>query len=227
MKLLVLDASTSMCSVAIEIDNQILQTSKEISQTHSQHILPMIDSCLRQANIQLDDLDACVFGKGPGSFTGLRLAASLVQAISYSCSLPVIPVSSLHAMAQTIYLQHDLTNVLICEDARIQQVYWCHFQLIENYMQPVMHEMCSVVEDLLDYYNGVTQKPFLIGSGWPVIKGKNIDMENALHLLMQAFSISAGLLSLGKYYLVSNQTVTAEFALPSYVQSLQYQKKST
>lgn len=204
MKLLALDASTAICSVAVEADGQIVQQTREVSRSHSQFILPMIDSCLHELNVQIKDLDAIAFGKGPGSFTGLRLTASIVQAIAYSHDLPVVPVSSLQAIAQAVYQQEGVTDLVVCEDARIQQVYWCHFKLSDGFMQPVTVETCEAMDGVANYLKTFEKAPVLIQDA--------------------ALPLGSSLLTLAHDYLAKQQTVTPELALPSYVQALQYKR---
>jgi len=87
---------------------------------HSERILPMIQEILAEGGQSLMQLDAIAFGRGPGSFTGLRICAGVVQGLAFGADLPVVPVSSLAALAQGV----DATRVLAAFDARMHQVYW-------------------------------------------------------------------------------------------------------
>lgn len=118
MKLLALDTSTDACTAAVWVDGAVHEQFEFAQQ--SARILPMVDAVLAEAGLVLAQLDAIAFGRGPGSFTGLRIAAGVVQGLAFGADLPVVPVSSLAALAQG----QNAARVLAAFDARIQQVYW-------------------------------------------------------------------------------------------------------
>ena len=118
MKILALDTSTDACTAAVWVDGAVHEQF-EIAQ-QSARILPMVDAVLAEAGLTLSQLDAIAFGRGPGSFTGLRIAAGVVQGLAFGADLPVVPVSSLAALSQG----QNAGRVLAAFDARIQQVYW-------------------------------------------------------------------------------------------------------
>jgi tRNA threonylcarbamoyladenosine biosynthesis protein TsaB len=119
MRLLALDTATEACTVALWLDGEVLERFEPGSQ-HSERILPMVDALLAEAGLVLTQLDALAFGRGPGSFTGLRIGAGVTQGLAFGADLPVVPVSSLAALAQG----QGASKVLAAFDARMQQVYW-------------------------------------------------------------------------------------------------------
>lgn len=119
MKILALDASTEACSVALWTDGEVRERFETGSQ-HSERILPLVQEILAEGGQALTQLDAIAFGRGPGSFTGLRICAGVVQGLAFGADLPVVPVSSLAALAQGV----DASRVLATFDARMQQLYW-------------------------------------------------------------------------------------------------------
>ena len=119
MKLLALDTATEVCTVALWLDGEVLERFEPGGQ-HAECILPMVDALLAEAGLVLTQLDALAFGRGPGSFTGLRIGAGVAQGLAFGADLPVVPVSSLAALAQG----QDSPCVLTAFDARMQQVYW-------------------------------------------------------------------------------------------------------
>jgi tRNA threonylcarbamoyladenosine biosynthesis protein TsaB len=129
VKLLALDTATENCSAALLIDEHLSARERLLERGHAQQILPMIDELLRAANVTLAQLDAIAFGRGPGAFTGVRLAASITQGLAFGAGVPVVPVSDLRALAQqAMTAPARCERVLACLDARMQEVYFACFE---------------------------------------------------------------------------------------------------
>ena len=124
MKLLALESSTDACSVALAVDGEVAVDHRIEPQRHAQLLLPMIDKLLVDAGIKTSQLDGVAFGCGPGSFTGVRIAAATTQGIAFGADIGVIAVSSLQALAQGVYRTQSATHVLAAFDARMDEVYW-------------------------------------------------------------------------------------------------------
>jgi tRNA threonylcarbamoyladenosine biosynthesis protein TsaB len=134
MKLLALDTAGEWCSVALWRDGEIAARECRAERGHGFQVLSMIDQLLAEAGLALGALDALAFGRGPGAFTGLRLAASVTQGLAYSAGLPVIPVSNLRALAQQLTAPPlRSARVLVCQDARMGEVYWAGFRSIDGH----------------------------------------------------------------------------------------------
>jgi len=163
-KFLSLDTATEACSCALYLDGEIHHAFELIPRQHADRILPMADKLLADAGMTPRQLDAIVFGQGPGSFTGLRIACGVTQGIAFAADLPVIPVSTLATLAQMAYQTQQSTQVLAALDARMQEVYWGAFQLSEGIMQGVTPEQVSAPESVLLPTTEVAW--YGIGSGW-------------------------------------------------------------
>ena len=125
MKLLAIDTATEACSAALYIDGNILEKYEVAPRQHAELILPMIDALLAEAELELASLDGLAFGRGPGAFTGVRIATGIVQGLAFASDLPVVPVSTLAAMAQGAANQSN--TILSAIDARMGEIYWAIF----------------------------------------------------------------------------------------------------
>ena len=118
-----LDTSSTACSVAVQVDDNVIEKHEEQAREHTRLLLPMISAATDAAGVALADLDAIVLGNGPGSFIGVRIAASVAQGLAFGSGLTIVPVSSMLAVAEEAILQHDATEVIVAQDAHMEQVY--------------------------------------------------------------------------------------------------------
>jgi len=164
MKLLAFDTSMDACSVALSIDGETREHFEIAPRRQAELILPMIERLLAQSGLLLSDLDCLGFGRGPGSFTGLRIAAGVVQGLAFGADLPVVPVSTLAALAQGTYRRDRADQVVVAMDARMHEVYWGAFRLGENrLMEPVEDEHISAPQQLTVPFSN---RWWAAGNGW-------------------------------------------------------------
>ncbi len=123
MKLLAFDTSTHWVSVACGGDEAWYVRGELAGQAHSERLLPLVHAVLAEAGCSLRSLDGIAFGAGPGSFTGVRIACGVAQGLALGADLPLVPVSTLEALAQGAWREHSVTHVLACLDARMREVY--------------------------------------------------------------------------------------------------------
>jgi len=119
LKILAFDTATELCSAALWLDGEILSRSEMAGNRHSELLLPMITDLLQQAGLVLGQLDGIAFGKGPGSFTGLRIGCGVAQGLALGAELPVVGVVTLESLA----ISAGVDKALVCLDARMNEVY--------------------------------------------------------------------------------------------------------
>lgn len=169
MKFLALDTSTEACSVALALDGQILALDEVCPQQHSKRILPMLQQLLSDAGVSLYQLDGIIFGRGPGSFTGVRIGVSVAQGLAFGADLPVFGVSTLAAMAQAAAEQQNATEVIAAIDARMAEVYIAAFTLDEaGLMQAITPEIAAKPAALPEVLTSLsfTSQLLGVGTGW-------------------------------------------------------------
>lgn len=127
MKLLALDTATEACSAALLVGGEVIERYEVLGRGHAERLLPMVQEVLAEGGVALSALDAIAFGRGPGGFTGLRIAAGVTQGLAFGAGLPVVPVSDLAALAARAATHHGRRHVLACLDARMAEVYWAAF----------------------------------------------------------------------------------------------------
>jgi tRNA threonylcarbamoyladenosine biosynthesis protein TsaB len=128
MKILSLDSSTELCSVALWLDGEMLVREELAGQRHSELLLPMVQDVLAEAGLDLKALDGIAFGEGPGSFTGLRIGCGVVQGLAFGADLPVAGVCTLLALAEA----SGASRVIACLDARMGEVYHGVYEKIDD-----------------------------------------------------------------------------------------------
>jgi len=217
MKILALDTATEGCSVALAIGEKTFERYVELERGHADQLLPMIDAVLAEAGVVLRSLDAIAFGRGPGGFTGVRLAASVAQGLAFGASLGVVPISDLAAVAQRVcQLDPGVRRVLVVNDARMREVYWAPFECAGG-LTPIGAERVSAAADVTLPTAGEGGWA-AAGRGlkaWPELAERCRAAGASLHpdLLPRASEI----LALARPVVASGQILDPDAALPVYV----------
>ena len=214
MKLLALETANEQCSVSIVDENKELFFQLDTrAKAQTQTILPMVEQGYAQLGLNTADLTAIAFSRGPGSFSGVRINAAVTQALAWSHDLPVIPVSTLQALAQAAYRLHGLTAVTAVLDARMNEVYIANFQLNE---QGIMQAVDA--EQLLDYQQAAQVAQFiLVGSGSALIKPDALEFKDIM-------ATAQDIAQIARVAAQQQQWVAAEQALPVYLRDNAWKK---
>ncbi|TKJ68452.1 tRNA (adenosine(37)-N6)-threonylcarbamoyltransferase complex dimerization subunit type 1 TsaB [Pseudomonas viridiflava] len=163
--LLALDTATEACSVALLHDGKVLSHYEVIPRLHAQRLLPMIKDLLAEACIAISALDAIAFGRGPGAFTGVRIAIGVVQGLAFALERPVLPVSNLAVLAQRAFRERGVSQVAAAIDARMDEVYWGCYRETGGEMRLVGAEAVMAPE-LAALPADITGEWFGAGTGW-------------------------------------------------------------
>ncbi len=214
MQLLAIETSSDACSVALYQNGAILAREAIIPQQHSQQLLPMVTVLLAEAESSLTACDAIAFGRGPGSFTGVRMAAGVAQGLAFGLDIPVIPVSTLAAIAWAARTSNPEGYLLATLDARMQQLYWAVYQVSAvTGVQEVQGEHLHSYYELVKFLTASDFKPLVIcGPGWSAYAHQE---ETRWHCATQALPSACSIAELAA--LNWHARLNPADALPSYV----------
>lgn len=169
MKILAIDTSTEACSAALYLDGELIERYLVAPRKHIELLKPMVDEVMTEAEVDVNDLTGLAFGAGPGSFAGLRVACAFVQGMGAALEIPIVPVSSLMAMAQQVLDNHPDRTVLVMMDAKMKEVYWGVYRLEDKEVIRVLPEQVTKITDIPSF-TGIVGLANIIGAGdgWAV-----------------------------------------------------------
>jgi len=227
MNILALDTSTEACSAALAMGTSISERFEIAPRGHSLLILPMLDDLLAEAGIGLAQIDAVAFGCGPGSFTGLRIAAGIAQGVAFVADLPVMAVSSLAALAQGANTKTGAQRVLAAIDARMGEVYWGAYECDSAGLMSLREPEGVYTPNQVPLPAG--KEWFGAGSGWKTYGA--VLHAHLPHLLQryesEHYPHAREVARLGEKYFNQGLAVSAEDAMPVYLRNEVAWKKST
>lgn len=218
MKLLALDTSTEACSVAVYSDGVTFSAFELTPREHTHKILPMIEQVLAHAKLRLSEVDALVVGRGPGAFTGIRIGIGVAQGLALAVDKPIIPISTLAALAQQVYQQSGATQVLAALDARMNEVYWGQYRVQNGLMQLQGEELVCAAE-----HAPLPESAswWAVGHGWSVYAGilqarfsGKLEGVNAEHLPAAEFMLPLAVAAWQR-----SEAVAPELAQPVYLRN--------
>ena len=201
--------------LGLRLGDEVIGRSTPTVNSHSREILPAIEALVADGGISLSQLDALVFGRGPGSFTGLRIAVGVVQGLGYGLDIPAVPVSSMASLAQRLAGKGDDSRVVTALHARLEEVYFGSYGFRHGFATPLGPELVADVKALPRQTSAVW---YGIGDAWQ-LRGK---MEQALGVTLTAVSeeispTPGDLLALGAHLYENGAGIPAIEASPVYL----------
>ncbi|PKH27044.1 tRNA (adenosine(37)-N6)-threonylcarbamoyltransferase complex dimerization subunit type 1 TsaB [Enterobacterales bacterium CwR94] len=167
MRILAIDTATEACSVALQQNGKIDALFEYCPREHTQRILPMVETVLSGQGVALTELDVLAFGRGPGSFTGVRIGIGIAQGLALGANLPMAGISTLATMAQGAWRLHGATRVLAAIDARMGEVYWGEYQRDEQgQWRGEETEAVLTPDAALARMAGLSGEWATVGTGW-------------------------------------------------------------
>lgn len=227
MKLLALDSSGLVASVAVlEDDSLLAEYTVNYKKTHSQTLLPMLDTIAQMIELDLNNLDAIAIAAGPGSFTGLRIGSATAKGLGLALNKPLIAVPTVDALAYNLF---D-TDKLICPimDARRAQVYTGIYRFEDHKLIPLENQMAISVKELAEKLNTVGQEVIFLGDGVSVYRQLLDELLTVPHTYAPAHvnkQRAAAVGALGALYYKEGKFVDAAAHQPEYLRKSQAERE--
>lgn len=212
---LAIDTSTEAQVLGLRHDGDDVERFDMAGREHSKVILASILDLLAQAGVDKRSLDVIIFGRGPGSFTGLRIAVGVVQGLAYGLGIPVVPVSTLSCLAQGEYRRSGAKNIVVAQSARMEEVFFGSYTIEAGYAAPAGDEG---VFDAAAVPHQTFTECVGVGTGWQFKE----QLESALGarvsgITLRPFPRAQDLLDLGMRVFSAGGGITALEAKPEYL----------
>jgi tRNA threonylcarbamoyladenosine biosynthesis protein TsaB len=228
MKLLALDTSSLACSVALHDGSCVYERHEEQEREHTRLLTPMIQNVLLESGLSVADLDAIVLGNGPGSFIGMRIAASVAQGLAHGAGLRIVPVSSLAAVAAQVFSETDANEVVVTQDAHMNEVYLGAYRRGDaNRPEPLFGERLHGQQLIDDLSSADAPSRVAAGFGWQRYP-KLLAINEALFASRSTvlYPRAGYLLSLGALALENGESVDPQDLVPAYLRNKVAEKPS-
>jgi tRNA threonylcarbamoyladenosine biosynthesis protein TsaB len=210
MRVLAIETSTEHCSVALQQGGEVLSHSELAGQRHSEILLARIDRLLGDAGCRLQDIDGIAFGAGPGSFTGVRIAASVAQGLAFGLGIPVMPVCTLEALAEAS--GHD--RVACAFDARLDEVYFAAYQRSGENWHAIVPPCLAAIGELASL-SGADWAG--VGSGFAILEGELARHLQLAQIRPELYPDAGAVAILGTRMLADGGGMDASAAQPIYL----------
>ncbi|QWL57900.1 tRNA (adenosine(37)-N6)-threonylcarbamoyltransferase complex dimerization subunit type 1 TsaB [Aeromonas jandaei] len=217
LKILAVDTATEACSAALLVGDKVFSRWEEAPRDHTRKILPMVQALLDEAGITLDKLDAIAFGRGPGSFTGVRIGIGVAQGLAFGAGVPLIGISTLAAMAQGAHRLEGAERVLTAIDARMDEVYFGHYELIDGRIQLVGEEVVSGPAALVEACGKHSGRFTCVGTGFETYGETLKGLADELVVSQVRFPAAEDMLPLARTAWLAGEAVPVEQATPVYL----------
>lgn len=225
MNLLAIDASTEACSVAILLGDKIYSEFELCPQSHSVVLLPMVDKMLNKVGCQLTDFDALVYGQGPGSFTGVRIGIGVAQGLAFAAELPTIGVSTMQAMAQQAFEQHQQKAVTVAIDARMSEVYCGNYKANDEGIMTLEGDEKVLPPTHFAESLSAGEKVYGVGTGWQAYQSALAPVCHNADSVDVLYPNAEFMLAMATAQFKAGNTLPAEQAQPVYVRDTVSWKK--
>ena len=217
-RLLAIETSGEACSVALSDHGRVTESYVHAPMQHAELLLPAVREVLEGSGLAMSDLDAIAFGRGPGSFTSLRIGIGVVQGLAWGADLPVIPVSSLAAVAQEAWERAGRSELPVCVamDARMNEVFSAQFAATERgVVEATQAETVGPASALLD-----EALPFIAaGNGFERFPELSALRAEAAHCFHDLWPRASTVLNLAQHWLQDNEALPAAGAQPVYIRN--------
>lgn len=216
MRLLALDTSSDACSVALMLGDEVIEDFRIEPRRHTHLLLPMVEQILADAGVTLSSLDAIAFGRGPGSFAGIRIATGAAQGLAMAADLPLLPVSTLSALANSELKKSPDAQVLAILDARMDEVYWSVCEAKEQGVSLLQPEQVSAPDAVTIISDA---KPLIaIGTGLVYLDRFSEGIRNSIQSSdAKCYPRASEMLTLAKIDFQQGKVFTPEAAQPVYL----------
>ena len=224
MNILALDTCTESCSAALLYQGELFERVEMTQRGHSELILGLMDELFEQAGASIAEIETLAFGRGPGSFTGVRIGVGVAQGIAFARDIPVIPISSLAATAQGVVDTFNTDYIAVAMDARMGEIYCANFQVIDGLVVLLDDEKVCPPEK----FKPISQQVWVgIGTGWAeygTILNDNFNGKLS-EVSASHFPQASSIIKLAQVEIEAGRLLPAEQALPVYLRNNVAKKK--
>jgi tRNA threonylcarbamoyladenosine biosynthesis protein TsaB len=228
MNILALDTCTESCSAALLYEGEVFECFEMTQRGHSELILGMMDNVLSQAGVDISVVDALAFGRGPGSFTGVRVGVGVAQGIAFARDIPVIPISSLAAVAQGAADELDVDHLAVAMDARMGEIYCASYQRENGLVKRMDDERVCPPQDFSPAPVPDSSLEWVgVGTGWREYDAilRECFINQLARVSVDHYPRATSIVKLAEFAAETGQLLPAEQAMPVYLRNNVAKKK--